>query len=165
MKRAIIPLALSLIGCLVTAAVNWPERRYVSVATLREAPNPTSPDAGESTNERSLRLTARISELAQAVLSRDSLAAMIRKLDLYPEESHTLPMEDLIERCRNTEIHISNLKEGGAFDISVSHKDPRLAQAATQYLTSRFLETNIRLGEADAKVVMAFLDRLAEAAE
>jgi len=169
MKRAIIPLALTFIGCLVAAAIVWPDHRYVSTAVLGEAANPPFDD-GKSTGSQ------RIVNLSQAVLSRGAIIAMIAKLNLYPEESHTIPLEDIVEKCRLEEIHISPLKLGGvdhnqekpvnfrAFALSFRHNDPHLAQSAAQYLASRFLEANVRLGEAIANAEIAFLDDESEAA-
>ncbi len=169
MKRAILLLVLSLIGSFVIAGMIWRNPVYISTAVLGEAPNPPF-DYGET------RFTDRIAGLQQAVLSRAILTDMIEKLNLYPEESRRVPMEDLIENCRMKEVRIRPIwnarqhsaekqpVDSRAFALSFRHKDPRLAQRTAEYLTSRFMEADIKQREADANTVADFLKEQANTA-
>jgi len=177
MKRLGMVCAAVLVGCLVAAAIQWQDRIYVSMAAISEAPTYSFDDADLTNTELSRRLRVRINDISQNVLSRKSLTEMILKLDLYPEESRTVPMEDLIERCRTKAIQISSLlprKEAGdkeargyskSFVLSFRHKDPQLAMAATKFLTSRFLTANISLSVAAAEDAVRFLSQWEAAAE
>ena len=48
----------------------------------------------------------RLERIETNVLSRASLAAMIQKLDLYPEERKSLPLEDVVQNMKNRTIQI-----------------------------------------------------------
>ena len=56
-----------------------------------------------SSKPRSIRITERIREMQQDILSRTSLSSIITdpRLDLYKEERASQPLEDVIESMRN----------------------------------------------------------------
>jgi hypothetical protein len=106
--------------------------QYQSMAVMRMAPG----DIGESVEN--------LNRAEQDILSRRSLAAVIQKYDLYPEERKRVPLEDIVEGMRNQYIQIrmaripgSNAPASG-FSIAFDYDDPARAQAVTTDLTDRF---------------------------
>jgi hypothetical protein len=88
--------------------------------------------------------------LHEEVLSRSSLAEVIRRFDLYPEERRQMPLENVIERMRKA-ISITLVGEGGRPDgkavgcrLRFSYPDPVLAGSTTTELLHRTAEAHRR---------------------
>lgn len=86
--------------------------------------------------------------LARDVLSRASLTQTIAALDLYPRERSKMPLEDVIDRMQRN-IQVLPISSAGsttipAFAVQFNYADPLLAQKATNDLTSKFIEGNLR---------------------
>jgi uncharacterized protein involved in exopolysaccharide biosynthesis len=125
--------AFALAGAAVAAviALRTPNA-YVSTAVVRIASSPQA--------RRGLVL------VQQEVLSRTSLAVIIQRYGLYPEERRSLPLEDIVQSMRNRYIRIAALDGGSgetAFSLSFQYPDPAMARQVTRDLTGRFLETNL----------------------
>jgi uncharacterized protein involved in exopolysaccharide biosynthesis len=81
------------------------------------------------------------------VVSRSNLTALINEEGLYKDERTRLPLEDVIQQMKQKDILIAHVKSmtGGpsAISISFAAADPALAQRATRYLTSQFLDAKV----------------------
>ena len=112
--------------------------RYVSTAVLRLG-GPT-PEAQSS----------ELRHLAEHVLGRDSLAGIIQKYGLYPEERKRIPLEDIVQEMRRN-IMILPIRKAGhpltapadAIQIRFSYPDKAIAQAVTRELTTGLLQGSL----------------------
>ncbi|MDR3699643.1 MAG: hypothetical protein P4L56_08425 [Candidatus Sulfopaludibacter sp.] len=127
--------ACGLTGLLIAGVAAWrTPSEYQSIAVLRMAPAPLE--------ERLEKLT----KAEEAILSRRSLAAVIQKYDLYPEQRKRAPLEEIVQNLRNRQIQIRMLTRpqsqdpGLAFSIAFNGEEPRTAQAVTGELTSQFVD-------------------------
>jgi hypothetical protein len=79
----------------------------------------------------------------QDVLRRGSLAQIISRYGLYPEERKSQPLEDIVMSMRNRSIRMSPVAGSGsaAFSVSFQYPDREIARTVTRELTSRMLES------------------------
>jgi len=143
---------------------------YVSQATLQITPAQISESIVKSTVNQ--RLTERISEMQEEILSRTSLSNIIQdpRLDLYKSDRASRPLEDVIETMRNRDIHISiNSLPGegshgaSAFSISFAYPDRVKAHDTVQLLITRFQEANLTSQRNQQNMVTTFVhDQLSE---
>ena len=124
-----------LAGLLIAGVAVWrAPSEYQSVAVLRMAPAPAE--------ER----IEKLNQAEETILSRRSLATVIQKYDLYPEERKREPLEDIVQTLRNRRIQIRMLTPPHsqapslAFAIAFNGEDPRKAQAVTSELTAQFVD-------------------------
>ena len=141
-----LAIALGLAGIL-TAAVGTVLRApgWVSKAELKVSASPGS--AGDTSPARvQEQLTARLLQMENEVLSRTSLSGVILdpRLELYPEERKTQPLEDVIERMRSAvRIDMVRIPDSGvAFRISFRYPDQTKSQMALRALVTRFEDGN-----------------------
>jgi polysaccharide biosynthesis transport protein len=112
--------------------------------------------------------TERIEIIAQRVLTRANLRAIIEKHDLYPEERVQNP-DYVVQRLRasiSQEMVSANIidprsRRPGrtviAFMLSVEDRDPETAQKVAAELVSLYLEENQRLRSEKAEVTSVFI--------
>lgn len=126
-----IVAAMAVAGAIAAAAVSFrvPER-YVSAAVVRVTP-PRDAQHGVAVDT---------GPVLQEVLSRGSLSELIQRpsLNLYPEDRHRIPMEEVIERMRNRDIQVQ--WSGTDMRISFAYPVRAKAQAVTRALMTRFTE-------------------------
>lgn len=112
----------------------------------------------------------RISKISQQILSRESLAAIIREHGLYPREQQALPFDQVLNVMRAA-IAIQQLPATGAqgeagrtiaFTVSFIYENPAAAQAVTGTLSELFLKEDMRFRTEQATGTTAFLTRGAE---
>ncbi|HUQ92779.1 MAG TPA: Wzz/FepE/Etk N-terminal domain-containing protein [Bryobacteraceae bacterium] len=134
----------------VVVAFLWPDT-YVSSATVRVVPSQV-PEIYVPSNVN-MEMSARINSMAQTILSRGTLTNIINTHGLYPRERARLPMEDVVENMRKSDVSISNVvtfttgegkRQVPAFQISFKYFDRLLAQKVCQDLVSRFVNENMR---------------------
>jgi succinoglycan biosynthesis transport protein ExoP len=134
----------------VVVAFLWPDT-YVSTAVVRVVP-PQVPESLVPTNVN-LEMSQRINSMAQQILSRSTLTNIINSYGLYARERARLPMEDVVENMRKSDVKISNVvsftttegrKQVPAFQISFSYEYRLRAQKVCQDLVSRFVNENQR---------------------
>jgi hypothetical protein len=107
---------------------------YQSIAVLRMSPAPLE--------ER----LEKLNQAEQTILSRRSLATVIQKYNLYPEQRKREPLEEIVENLRNRRIQIRMLTlpqsqaPALAFSIAFDGEAPRKAQAVTTDLTAQFVD-------------------------
>lgn len=162
----ILPL---LAGVLVAAAaIHLKKPMYRSAATLLidSQQIPTSLVASPLTNIAN----ERIAKIRQQIMSRDSLAAIIRDEKLYREEQSQMAFENVLGIMRRAiGVDLVGATQGGggdgktiAFTLSFTYRDPVVAQAVTRRLTNLFLLEDKRFRTEQATGTAAFLGRRAE---
>ncbi|MCK5384582.1 MAG: hypothetical protein KAJ29_03330 [Alphaproteobacteria bacterium] len=156
-------------------ALNW--GNYRAIATVEVAPPEISVDVVEMTKHNSDTIQTmadlQISRLKQKVLSTNSLAEIITRLNLYPAQRKRIPIAYIAESMRgniNLELVSTSLANPAsaqkvsalqlsaiAFIISFKYIDPYLAQQTVNELVSRFLDEDIKERRNRAKKTSAFL--------
>ncbi len=144
---------------------------YVSQATLQITPAQISENIVKSTINQ--RLTERISEMQEEILSRTSLSNIIQdpRLDLYKADRASRPLEDVIETMRNRDVRITinslpgeGSRGSSAFSISFAYPDRVKAHDTVQTLITRFQEANLTSQRNQQNMVNTFVhDQLSEA--
>lgn len=118
------------------------------------------------------RVEDRLSSIAQQVLSRTQLEAVIKAFDLYPEERRSQPIDDVVElMTEHIEVtpiagaHSSSHNAAvDAFRISFDYGDPRLARDVAARLAGFFIDRNAQERGSQANQTSAFLEgQLADA--
>jgi uncharacterized protein involved in exopolysaccharide biosynthesis len=141
-----ILLAFAVTGAAIAAAVAFSiPSQYQSTSVMQiTTAGPAQADARSEVNKH-------MNHMEQEILSRTSLAELIAKFDLYKARRGKVPIEDIIQDMRNHEITIKPVKDRGnrqdsqeAFTISYTYPDPKLAQAVTRELVTKFIEQNVR---------------------
>ncbi len=116
------------------------------------------------------RVEDRLSALAQQVLSRTQLEAVVRQFDLYPGQRDKLPMEDVF-RLMTSRIEVAPLagsagSRGGvdAFRVSFDYEDPQIARDVVERVAGFFIDRNAQERGSQANQTSAFLEaQLAQA--
>lgn len=143
------PVFAALVIGVVVAHV-WPDT-YVSTAVVRVVPSQV-PDSLVPSNVN-MEMSQRINSMAQQILSRSTLTNIINSQGLYPRDRARLPMEDVVENMRKSDVHISNVvnfsaaegkRQVPAFQISFSYEDRMKAHKVCQDLVGRFISENQR---------------------
>ncbi len=103
-------------------------------------------------------LTRQLANISQVVTSRSSLEPLVEKYELYKTERlRGEPMEGVIELLRkdiNVSVNKSRSDITDGFDITFRYRDPKLAQAVTAELASKYISaqtTNMMTSTAAAK--------------
>lgn len=106
----------------------------VKPATL---PNSVIPTVTEDS------LTRQLSSIAQVVTSRSQLEPLVNKYELYKRErDRGEPMEAVIEMMRrdiSVQVNTSRNDITDGFDIKYRYRDPRVTQAVTAELASKYI--------------------------
>lgn len=143
------PVFAALVIGVVVAHV-WPDT-YVSTAVVRVVPSQV-PDSLVPSNVN-MEMSQRINSMAQQILSRSTLTNIINSQGLYPRDRARLPMEDVVENMRKSDVRISNVvnfsaaegkRQVPAFQISFSYEDRMKAHKVCQDLVGRFISENQR---------------------
>lgn len=172
-------LFLSVFGvvsiCALIFALTW--SKYKSHATVEVVQPEIAVDAVES---QEFKLTSaealadlHISRLKQRVLSGGSLAEIITRLNLYPDQRQDTPIAYITDDMRDKiNIHLlsSSLANPAsaqkatalqlsaiAFTISFEYDDPELARKTVSALVSRFLDEDLKERRKKVKKTSEFL--------
>lgn len=161
----IVPMVVGLLAAGIAIAMRKPV--YQSAATLLiDSPQiPTTLVASPLTDIAD----ERIAKIRQQIVSRDSLAGLIRANDLYPAERATLDAPTLMEIMRaniGVDLVAANQGRNGgstiAFTLSYKYSDPHKAQAVTEQLTRMFLVEDKRFRTEQATGTASFLEHRSE---
>ncbi len=139
---------------------------YISKAVMRITPSQISENIVASTVNQ--RLTERIQQMQQVILSRTSLSSIIQdpRLDLYKSERANKPLEDVIETMKTRDIAIRILELPGAmaersttsaFSIEFSYPEAHKAQMVVQTLITKFQEVNLTTQRDQQTMVTSFV--------
>ena len=114
-----------------------------------------------------LRTVDRLSALTEQILSRTELERLITEMDLYPEARARLPMQDVVENMRRSQIVIDPVLGGprgdaDSFYIRFSYPDPTVARRVTERLGGLFIDVNQQdrsnLAQATSQFLVSALD-------
>jgi polysaccharide chain length determinant protein (PEP-CTERM system associated) len=147
----------------VALAFLLPKRYQSETRVLVEAPSVSATYVPAAVSED---WNARLASMQQQILSRTRLSDVIQKLNLYPNDSGSVPMDVLVERLQKA-IDVVPMEpiQGDpdrslpGFDVTVTFKDASHAQQICQEITSMFMEQNTRLREQHAENTTQFLQQ------
>jgi len=144
----------------ITTAVSWVvvklpdvyESTTLIVVKPSTLPNSVVPTVTEE------NLTRQLANISQVVTSRSSLEPLVEKYELYKAERlRGEAMESVIEMLRkdiNVSVNKSRSDITDGFDITFRYRDPKLAQAVTAELASKYISaqtSNMMTSTAAAK--------------
>jgi protein tyrosine kinase modulator len=145
-RRWFIVLPLVVVSALTIAIAHSLPDRYRSEAVLQIVPQRVPENFVRPTV--TTRLDERLTAISQQLLSRTQLERIIEKFDLYPEERKKQPMEDVVERMRRDDFHITvagtSNGDGGSFTVSYESNNPRTAMLVTEELAGLFITANMQ---------------------
>lgn len=129
----------------VTAAVSWVVYRlpdlYESTTLIVVTPSTLPTTVVPTITEDSL--TRQLTSIAQVVTSRSSLEPLVDKYNLYgAERGRGEAMESIIAQLRKdikVEVNTSRNDITNGFNITFRGRDPRITQAVTQELASKYI--------------------------
>lgn len=144
---------------------------YQSEARMQITPAQVSEELVKNTVNS--QLYERVVQMQTAIMSRTSLSAIMQdpKLNLYPAERASMPLEDVIEKMRHDVVISINpndaaLRRGGASTFSISFSYPKRMQAhdTVQLLVTKFEDEN-QLQQRDQQALLGnfFGDELQQA--
>jgi polysaccharide chain length determinant protein (PEP-CTERM system associated) len=168
-RRFALILVLALLGggAGFAAARLLPKRFTSKTLVLVRQPEvqPVTPISTDNVNQR-------LATMQQQILSTARLEPVIHDLNLYPEDINSKPMEQLVERLRQsititavapmTETRAQNLP---GFTISVVFSSPEVAQQICAKITSMFIEEDIKVSGAIDVSTTQFLNQQLEQAK
>ncbi len=164
-RRFALILTLALLGGLAgfVAARVLPKRYTSKTLVLVQQPEvqPVTPVATDNVNQR-------LATMQQQILSTARLEPVIRDLNLFQKDINRRPMEELVERLRQsiTITPVAPMAETRAqnlpgFTISVVFENPQLAQQICSMITSMFVEENTKVSQGyDADTTKFLNDQL-----
>jgi uncharacterized protein involved in exopolysaccharide biosynthesis len=108
------------------------------------------------------RMTRQLASIAQVVTSRSSLEPLVEKYELYKAERvRGEAMETIVDRLRNdikVEINTSRNDITDGFNIAFRYRDPKLAQAITGELASKYINVQTADTVNSNTAAKAFID-------
>lgn len=169
-KGWIVGPAFAALVVAVVAAFLWPDT-YLSEASVQVVP-PQVPERYVASNVNS-EMTQRIQLMANNILSRNNLEAIINDFGLYRKELQRKPMEDVYQQMYGA-VRVSpvgTLQTGGggrqqisAFKVTFAYSNRYAAQKVTAKLVSDFILQNIRTLSDQSAATTDFLgDQLKDA--
>lgn len=107
-------------------------------------------------------LTRQLSSISQVLTSRSSLEPLVEKYELYKvERLRGEPMESIITRIRSdikVDVNTTRNDITNGFDISFRYRDPRITQAVTAELASKYISVQTQEQVNNAKAALGFID-------
>jgi polysaccharide chain length determinant protein (PEP-CTERM system associated) len=107
-------------------------------------------------------LTRQLASISQVLTSRSSLEPVIEKYELYKvERLRGEPMESIIQRIQNdirVDVNTNRNDITNGFDISFRYRDPRIAQAVTTELASKYIGVQTQDQLNNAKAALEFIN-------
>jgi polysaccharide chain length determinant protein (PEP-CTERM system associated) len=148
----------------VATAVAWVVIRLPDVyesSTLIVVKPATLPDNVIPTvNEDSL--TRQLASIAQVVTSRSSLEPLVQNYELYAKERQRgEAMESIIAMMRrdiDVQVNTSRRDITDGFDIKFRYRDPKVTQAVTQELASKYVNVQTSTSVNSANAAKQFID-------
>ncbi|MBO9623898.1 MAG: lipopolysaccharide biosynthesis protein [Sphingomonas sp.] len=162
----VLPAAAGLLIAAVFLKMQAPSFRSSATLLIDSQQIPTTLVASPLTNVAN----ERIAKIRQQIVSRESLASIIREQALYAEEQKRMPIDDVLSIMRDA-IHVdlvgATQADAGtgrtiAFTLSFAYRDPAVAQVVTRELTDRFLREDKRTRTEQAVGTATFLGRRAD---
>jgi len=153
----IIPFVLIVVGAVLYAflAPKTYEAKTLILVTSQRVPT----DFVKTTITS--KITERLQSIEQEITSRTGLEQIIKDNNLYPKQTKSLPMEEVVAMMRkDIKVEIARGQggeAGGYFTINYASADPRTAAVVTNRLADLFIEGNLRIREQQAKGTTDFL--------
>lgn len=151
-----------IIGCLLLAISGGytvyliTPKVYQSTASIIYQQQKINPSKLSPDEEK--RIDEMVSTVTQQVTSRTSLEKIIKEFNLYRELLEVVPIEDVIARMRDKDIHISVQRaKGNVFSVSFQGVEPGLVMRVTNALASKFIEENLRVREERATETTSYI--------
>jgi len=111
-------------------------------------------------------LTRQLAAITQVVTSRSSMEPLIDKYQLYKAERlRGTPMESIFAMIGDdihVEVNSARNDITNGFDISFRYRDPRIAQAITSELASRYIDEQQKDQINDTKAALQFINNQVE---
>ena len=162
-RRHTLILLLALCGGVAgfVAARVLPKKYTSKTLVLVQQPEvqPVTPITTDNVNQR-------LATMQQQILSTARLEPVIRDLNLYQKDINSKPMEELVDRLRQsititavapmTETRAQNLP---GFTISVVFSDPQVAQKICAMITSMFIDEDIKVSQGNDIGTTQFLNQ------
>jgi polysaccharide chain length determinant protein (PEP-CTERM system associated) len=107
-------------------------------------------------------LTRQLSNISQVVTSRSSLDPLVEKYQLYlRERQRGVPMEEVIDTMRrdiHVEVNTTRRDITDGFDIKFRYRDPKLTQAVTAELASKYVNAQTANNISSTAAAKQFID-------
>ncbi|NPV03118.1 MAG: hypothetical protein HPY67_00065 [Syntrophaceae bacterium] len=152
----IIPLVVVFLGACLVAALT--PRKYMASTLVLVTPPRIPAELVRSTVTSGI--TERLNSISQEIMSRTRLEAVIDELKLFPEESKKMDREALVAMMRqNIKVEIPQRasENVGYFAVKYTSKDPVMAAAVANKISSLFIEENLKQREQQAVGTSEFL--------
>jgi len=179
-KKRFLLMFFVLFAITIFIALRW--SNYRSVATVQIELSTIAQNIVNNPNENAVTLAdQRINQIQQRVTSLESLALIIKKFNLYPEISESVPIATLTEIMRrkiNMSLISGTIANPAAaqkqtaeqlsaigFTLSFDYKNPELAQQVTDELVTRFLDEDLKMRHSQTKETSEFIATQIEAIE
>ena len=107
-------------------------------------------------------LTRQLAGISQVVASRSSLEPLVEKYELYKvERLRGEPMESVVDMMRNdikVNINTTRNEITNGFDISFRYRDPKVTQAVTAELASKYISAQTMQQQQSSSAARQFMD-------
>lgn len=172
-KKRFLVTFFVLFAIAMVIALRW--SNYRSTATVQIELSTIAQNIVNNPNESVVTLAdQRINQIQQKVTSLESLAQIIKKFNLYPEISESVPIAALTDMMRS-KINLSLISgvianpaaaqkqtaeqlSAIGFTLSFDYKNPQLAQQVTDELVTRFLDEDLKMRHSQTKETSEFID-------
>lgn len=170
-RNYIIVPALAILSFSVLLALTLPPV-YRSTATVLIETQNVSKDFLQTTVAGYVE--QRLQSISQVVLGRVNLMNLIKKMQLYPEQTKMFTAEEIVEKMQKdiklepvqAEVNNPMLGRSGpatiAFNISYDGRDPNTVAQVCSELASLFLQENLKSREETARATVDFLEKQQE---
>ncbi len=152
----VIPLIAVFLGACLWAA--FAPRQYMASTLVLVTPQKVPSELIRSTVTSGI--AERLNSISQEIMSRTRLEAIIDEFKLYQEEARSMQREQIVELMRKNirvELPKRSTETSGYFAINYTSKDPRIAAAVANRLSSLFIEENLKQREQQAVGTSEFL--------
>src|SRR5678815_979117 len=107
-------------------------------------------------------LTRQLAGISQVVTNRSSLEPLVEKYELYKvERLRGEPMESVVDMMRNdikVNINTTRNEITNGFDISFRYRDPKVTQAVTAELASKYISAQTMQQQQSSSAARQFMD-------
>lgn len=159
-RKWLIILPVFAVACAVTYVVYKLPDVYQSSTLIVVKPSTLPQSVVTMSTEDAM--TRQLSSIAQVLTSRSSLEPLVEKYELYKRErDRGEPMESIIGMIRNdikVDVNTTRNDITNGFDISFRYRDPRLTQAVTAELASKYISVQTAEQLNSAKAAQQFID-------
>ena len=152
----VIPMVVMFVGACLWSA--FAPRSYMASTLVLVTPQRVPSELVRSTVTSGI--TERLNSISQEIMSRSKLEAVIDELNLHSGEVKKMQREELIASMRQNikvDIPTRTSQNVGYFAINFTAKDPIIAAAVANKLSSLFIEENLKQREQQAVGTSEFL--------